>query len=792
MLFRQNSIFLYFKFEKIKFKIKIMKKNRVNLNKKDVFVQIIKYLLFFFGFYVISKANINGLIFPFSFGFLFALMWCNNNVLILSPLYIAGTFLGSLNLLSLYSAIGTVVVLLICYGIHYKLKKRIRYWQIGLYSLLSQAVFLVLSILGGGNLVYIILSVVFGILFCFACVKIFEAISTKGFAYKFTVDEIICAAVVLMALSSGLSEFLLGKFELIKLFACLIILAVSNTFNISTSLFTAGIMGFGAMLNSNSPIYIAAFIIWAMAVSCFKTRNRIFGAVAVLLVEAALGWFFKLYYDYSIFGYLPVIIAALAYVVIPTKVYDELSGFFGATASKSAMRNVANRNSENIARKLGELSEVFGEMDSSFRGFIKGGLSKEQAKEMLSSDLKSKVCADCPERNKCHRQYAEETKKVFATMVNAGFERGKATLIDVPPYLTTRCNRVNTLISTINQTSAQYKQYAGLMNNFDASRTIVAEQLGGVSKILRNLSQEVKKPVTFDSWKENKIIEELSFSDITCSDAVVYDQDKENLCATLVVKNEDAEKEQIANVVSKICGSKMSLENESPSGRSGWTALNFKTSPVYNIVFGTAATKKATSKVSGDSYSLIKIDNEKFMMALCDGMGSGKKAEKSSNLAMGLVENFYRAGFDNDIILSSTNKLLTLTGEEMFSALDLAVIDLRKGVADVIKLGAPVGLVKHINTIDEIEGNSLPLGIVDEASANIKKLVLSSGDFVILATDGITDSFVSNEEYANFVNNLSEANPQILAEEILKKALENCGGSAVDDMTIIVSKIFKN
>ena len=173
-------------------------------------------------------------------------------------------------------------------------------------------------------------------------------------------------------------------------------------------------------------------------------------------------------------------------------------------------------------------------------------------------------------------------------------------------------------------------------------------------------------------------------------------------------------------------------------------------------------------------------------------MGRCKKALKSSNLGMGLVDNFYRAGFDNDIILSSTNKLLALRGEDMFSALDLAVIDLRKGVADVIKLGAPVGLVKHINTIDEIEGNSLPLGIVDEASANIKKLVLSSGDFVILATDGITDSFVSNEEYANFVNNLSEANPQILAEEILIKALENCGGSAVDDMTIIDSKIFKN
>lgn len=774
------------------FKIKNMKKIKINVNKKDVLIQIIKYLLFFFGFYILSKANINGIIYPFSFGFLFALMWCNNNVLILAPLYIAGSYLGTLSLLTLFSAIGTCAVLLVCYGIHYKLKKRIRYWQIGIYSLLSQTVFVVLSILGGGNIVSTILSVVFGILFCFACVKILEAISTKGFAYKFTVDEIICAAVLLAAISNGLSEFSLGRFELIKLFACLLILAVSNTFNVSTALFTAGIMGFGALLNSNSPIYLAAFVVWAMIASCFKVRNRIFGAVAVLLVEAALGWFFNLYYDYTIFSYLSVIIATLAYVVIPSKVYDELSGFFGETASKSAMRNVANRNSENIARKLGELSEVFGEMDTSFRGFIKGGLTKEQAKEMLSGDLKSKVCADCPERNKCHRQYAEETKKVFSSIVNAGFERGKATLIDVPPYLTTRCNRVNTLISTVNQSSAQYKQYAGLMNNFDASRTIVAEQLGGVSKILRKLSQEVQKPVTFDSWKENKIIEELSFADITCSDAVVYDQDKQSLCATLVVKNEDVENEKIASVVSKICGAKMSLENESPSGRSGWTALNFKTSPVYNIVFGTAATKKATSKVSGDSYSLIKIDNEKFMMALCDGMGSGKKAEKSSNLAMGLVENFYKAGFDNDTILSSTNKLLALTGEEMFSALDLAVVDLRQGIADVIKLGAPVGLVKHQTTIDEIEGSSLPLGIVDEASPNVKKLVLSSGDFIILATDGITDSFVSNEEYANFVNNLSEANPQLLAEEILKKALENCGGSAVDDMTIIVSKIFKN
>lgn len=761
------------------------------MERKEILIEIIKYLFYFFLFYVMSKANINGVIYPFSFGVLFALMWCNNKILLLAPLYILGSFLGTFDIFSLYSSIVTAIVMLISYGIHYKFRARMKYWQIGIYATLSQSCFVALSVMNGANNYAIILSVIFGILFMAACIKIFEAITLKGFAYRFSIDEIICAGIVLVGVASGLSEFSLGGFELIKLFATFLILIIAYSYNISSSLFSAGIMGFGAMLNTNSPIFLASFTIWAMAISCFKAKNKYLSAVALLLVEACLGWFFELYYLYDIYSYLPTILGTLIFLVIPHKFLDEISGFFMSSANGSAMRNIANRNSENLARKLGELSDIFGEMDTSFRGMIKGGLSVEQAKEMLTNDIRDKICYDCPEKNKCHRQLAEETKRVFDNIINASFERGKATLIDVPPYLTSRCNRINTIISSVNQMSDQYKKYAGLMSNFDSSRILIAEQMSGISKVMKSLAQEVNQPITFDNWKENKIIEELSFLNIICSDAVVYEKEKVCTMATLVVKNEDATNEKIVNVVSKICGGKMSLERESPSGRSGWTVLNFKPSPLYNIIFGTAATKKATSKSSGDSYSLIKIDNDKFMMALCDGMGSGNKAEKTSNLAMDLVENFYKAGFDNEIILSSTNKLLSLSGEENFSALDIAVIDLRKGIADIIKLGSPIGLIKHKTSIDILDGNSLPLGIIEGMQPNIKKIVLANGDYIILATDGITESFYSNEDFANFVNNLNEANPQVMAEIILKKALQNCGGSAVDDMTIIISKIFR-
>ena len=772
--------------------MKVMERTKQLQNKKEILGEITKYIAIFLCFYVFAKANISNLVYPFSFGFLFALMWCNNKIYIIAPMYLIASYLATFSLLSLYSSLATILVLTICYLIHLKLKKRMNYWHLGVYSFLSQVCFLCLEIIINHSYITPIISVVLGVMFMFACVRFFEAIIVRGFAYRLSVDEIICGAIILMAFSCGVCNFSFAGFELVKFFAVIAILMSCYCFNVSVSLFASGIMGIGCLLANGNPLFVAAFILWAMTVACFKTSHKIFGTIALLLIEAVLGWYFKIYGDYNIFSYLPVIIASVMYVCVPNKCLDEFKGFFACRASEVATKNIVNQNREMLSRKLGELSEVFAEMDNSFRGFIKGGLTKEQSVFMLKSEIKDKICIDCPEKNKCHRTLFEETDRVFSELISASLERGKATLIDVPPYLTSRCNRINPIVSTINELTTQFKQYDGLMKNFDASRILIAEQLGGVSKIMRTLAKEVNKNIVFDNVLEVKILDELTYQNIVCSDVVVYEQNENITNVTVMIKNEDSKKTKVVDCVSKVVGNKMMLENLENSPRSGWSIATLKTAPNYDIIFGTAATKKATSEISGDSYSLIKINSDKFMMALCDGMGSGKKAEKTSNLAMGIIENFYKAGFDNELILSSANKLLSLGNDEMFSALDLCVVDLRQGVADVIKLGAPVGLVKNNKGIQIIDSGALPLGVLSETKPSIKKLVLSSSDTIILATDGITDSFYSAEDYSNFVNNIEEQNPQKIAEIILKQALKNNGGSALDDMTVIVSKIFKN
>lgn len=758
---------------------------------KNKFFMVFKYVCFFVLFFVLGRGNINGVVYPFALSMFVALVWCNQKILFLAPLYVVASYLSSFELSTLYCSLACAGVMLFCYGIHYKLKKPIKLWMLGIYTVLSQGFFLYYEIFLNLNVVVPLISVVVSILFLFICEKIFSAVLVRGFSGRLVTDEIICAGVVLLVCFSGLLSLNIYGFEVVKFVAVFLVLFLTYISGITTSIFSAGVMGLGVFLASSNLTFLAVFVLYSIVVAIFKIRARYVPALAILVVEIALGYYFKIYDDYQIINFISVVMGALAFVALPGTIIENISAYFTASTDRYAMKNIVNRNRDMISKRLSDLSGVFLEMDNIFRGMIKGGLTTEQAKEMLVSELKEKVCEECPERNKCHRGFAEDTNKVFSELVTATFERGKATLIDVPPFLTSRCGKINILINNVNTLSKQYQKYAGYMNNLDSSKVLVAEQLNGIGKVLKFLSMEVNKNISFDTIRENKLVNELTYHNVMCLDAVIFEQSVDVDQATLVIKNEDTKNPCLENVVSKICGNQMVVSSEEYSSRSGWSIVNFKTAPKYEIIFGTAGCTKATSSVSGDSYSIIKIDSDKFMMALCDGMGSGKKAERSSNLAMGLVENFYKAGFDNEVILSSVNKLLTLGNEEIFSALDLCVVDLRKGVADIIKLGAPCGYLRSKNETKIIESGALPLGILQEIQPSLKKIVLSSGDLIVLCTDGICDSFKNDSELSDFINNLETSNPQKMADIILEKALENCGGSAIDDMTIIVAKIFK-
>lgn len=748
-----------------------------------------EFLAFIILFFILSLGSINGVIYPFAFSMLFALAWANQKIWILSPAYLIGGLCANFSTTNAICLIVTIFVLALPYYIHLMCKKRMKKWELFINCLVSQVGTICFQIFNNYNIFFTITNVLVGLAFLYCAISFFEPLLLRGTAFKFSNFEIICSGIILVALASGLSNFNIAQFSFLKLFASFFILVFTCISSIKLSMTVSALFGLGSLLSSNNPIYFVPFILWALFSGIFTTKQKIFSVIGLLVAELICSLYFKLYYSFGVIEALPVVISSVLFLLIPQKWYKEISVLFVSSNERLAVKNIVNRNREILFRRIDNLSEVFFEMNSVFRKLIKAQMTPDQVKEMLYGEIKSSICKNCPENKHCHRTFSNDTKKVFEELITIALEKGKITLLDIPSYLSSRCGKANMLISEINTLTNQYKNYSQLVENVDTSKLLISDQLSGVAGLMKNLAEEVEVPLSFDSKKEDKIIDELAFNNIACLDAVVYDKNARTMVASLIVRDEDVSKTRLQGVVSKICGNKMSIFETYPSAKAGLTTVNLKTAPRYDCIFGVANHIKSNSSQSGDCYSIERLDGDKFMFAICDGMGSGEEAKEKSETAIGLVENFYKAGFDNEIILSSVNKLLNLEKDEMFSTIDICVVDLKSGIADFVKMGASSSFLRNEQGCQIIESGALPIGVLQDALPLVKKIVLSEKDFIILVSDGIADAFGSDKDFKDFLLTIKTTNPQEYADEILDKALANNNGYAVDDMTCLVVKI---
>lgn len=716
-------------------------------------------------FFVASKATLSYSVFaPFAFAILFALIWCKYNIINVSLAYISAYSLAGFSLNSLYISLGTVGVALIVWLIHNRLHKPINRIFIGIYALLSQWAYIWLQIGDTSKTISLCISVALGMFFLYACLHFFNATVIKKFNQKLTYDEIICGCIVVAIIGMGLSNIPLWGIEPVKLVVALAVLVSTYLFKGNAPILVSISLGVGASLHTGNISYIASFAIFSLVAMAFKTNHRIFSAVGIILVEVLFGLYFECYPVFSSLSIVSVAIGSVIFLFLPLNMFMKVLDMLGGYREKVAIRNIINRSKQGICKRMNEISDVFLEMDKVFRGMVRGVMPEIEAKKMTAQDIVDRCCKDCPEKNKCLRVNGKYTTEIFDNLINSAFERGKATLLDLPQYLSTKCGRVNTLISTANQSLASYKHYSSMVYNMDSSRILIADQLNGISGILKKLSDEVSTNVSFDVDRENRIIEELGFKNIFCVEAVVYEENPWKRSATLVLRNDNLNNKLVEKLVSKVCGGRMSVINSSPADIPNSTIITLKSCANYDIVFGQSSCSKTGILQSGDTHALTKIDDSKYMVAICDGMGSGERAERDSSLAISLIENFYKAGFDNEIILNSVNKLLSLNNEESFSALDVCVIDTRQNTCDFIKLGAPYGFIKHKFGTDTIESYGLPIGVLEEIQPRITKTVIQDFDNIVLVSDGITDAFGTKDEFCNFINNLENTNPQTISD----------------------------
>lgn len=239
------------------------------------------------------------------------------------------------------------------------------------------------------------------------------------------------------------------------------------------------------------------------------------------------------------------------------------------------------------------------------------------------------------------------------------------------------------------------------------------------------------------------------------------------------------------------------IKREERKNESDLYTFSLGSTQAFVLETGIASAAKGGGFISGDSHSTIEIGTGKIALAISDGMGNGERAHAESHETIQLLQKILQSGIDEQIAIQSVNSILSLrTTDEIFSTLDLVMVDLQKATAKFLKVGSSPSFIKRGQTVHMVTSTNLPIGIFNEVDVDVETEQLKAGDLLVMMSDGVYDApkFAANKDIwlKRKIREMQTNDPQEVADLIMEEVIRSQSGQIADDMTIVVAKIKRN
>ena len=753
---------------------------RVRINLKSVLV---------YCTYALAAVFINGALpgVPFSLGLCFAMLICGANIAAVPVLYALASII-SLDWVTIVLSLFEGGFLCLVTLLYRRSGRKIRA-EAAAYMAIALAPFVAFSRWQGidslyfTDNVYIIKAVaaIAVMLFTFFSTRCVYSLFFRLFRCMLRPDELLCISAVAALCGTGIYN-LAGQFAYVCICAGLIPLAV-RLYRSPASLVVACVLALPLTIGRLDINYFTYAVILSLACLIFSGAGR--GAPpAVSLALAAAFMYFSGAFGINVA--LTVIYALLLLcccfaAALPSDA--RLSSLRDLIYVKKQLDRVEEyRFRDYVSRRLFRMSEVFREIELAFTA-LDEGIDETALRRRMLTEVKEKLCAGCQRRGVCAKT---NVYGGIASLIEVGCMKGKVSLVDLPKEITVNCSQAGALIDAINANLAEYRKLTLENYNVKSGRKLLAGQAKGVAEVLKGHAVELAREQDNLAPLEDAVIKELAACGISCPEIRISGGEQLTVLATAVGRVNPA---AMAAIIGRTTGTEVLLKDRIPVDAQKNTYI-FVRPPRYDAAFGVAYAIKEGERVSGDTHSVIDINEHCFLMALSDGMGSGRYARKVSSTAISLIEAFYRAEMPPEIVLDTINKLLWFNREERFTCIDVAAIDLNTLAASFIKIGSPAGVIVRKGEIKVLESNSLPLGILDSLHPTTCSEQLRCDDIVVFMSDGVTSAFSTPQDLYTYLQTLTPLNPQSLADDILNAAKKRQFGTP-DDMTVLCVRIFE-
>lgn len=707
-----------------------------------------------------------------------------------------------------YKLITAFTVMLLINAINIPFKKSMgSHLRIGIITFIGILVPEILFISLQGFYVYSILEALLNAFIIFALVFVFKnvmgVLESPTRIYSLTNEETLSIAIACALTVSGMGPFYIYGVSLRNILCIIIILIFSYKAGAGNGTAIGVIVGTLISISSESSTAIASFAFCGLISGILRSMGKIGCCLGVLMGDAIL--------TYVITGSIEVliiyeiVISITVFLLIPEKAMDAIvSRFDKKFLAKGDKKGYSARIKDITVDKLNRFSIAFGEMAKTFDEISETKTITEKHDITAIFDrVADKVCKDCSLCTHCWEQNFCNTYQIMFKIVEKLDSKGWIEQEDIPKYFLDRCERVEEFVKSVNNVFELFKVDMVWRNRVGESRGLVSQQLRSMSKVISNLASELNTDIDFKDDIENQIILELSKAGMRNVEAIVYENRYGKYEITLSYKGCGGRRSCIGNVekVVSVAVNRRMLKDGSECGLNSKTnmcTIKLVEEETFKVITGVARISKHEKYVSGDNYTFINSGDGKYIAALSDGMGTGHKACIQSKATINLIEQFMESGFDKDTTVKLINSLLVLkSNDDSFATIDISVVDLYEGEVEFVKVGAAPTFIKRKEFVEIVKTASLPAGIMSDLELELVHKKVDNGDFVIMLSDGIIDSFQATPDSVKAVQgilqNMTSKNPQKIADDLLEEALSVCNDKIpVDDMMVMVAKVWNS
>ena len=514
-------------------------------------------------------------------------------------------------------------------------------------------------------------------------------------------------------------------------------------------------------------------------------------------------------YTVELIHFKEILIASIGLLAIPKTIHIDIEGFMedGSKLLPIFPTKALNKSKE-TAEKLNDVSETIQEMAKTYREEytnISDDKTKNNDKEIFISELLD--CIEPYKDNMLYEDIANSNGKIVDDIFNLMmdkqeinkqelleiFSKNNSYIIesddkDISNLLETNIMQIVRAINTAFKIS---KTNFIWMKKIEENKKNMEVQLKGVSKaisgIAKDIQEDIKKEIEFDKEKR-QIIDELKLKSIEAEEIAIKKQGRFIVEIYLKNANEQFENSIIEEIVSKILKEQIIVNEVASIGNR----INLISDDKYIMGIGIATKAKGDNEISGDNIINTRLKDGKYLVAISDGMGAGKKANESSSQALKMLESLLMSGFDKNTSMELINTSLINKNDEIFATLDIAIVDLYQGTIEMIKSGACPTYFKNSRKVQVIKSKSLPAGMINDINLEVFDKDIENKEIMLMCTDGILDS---NVEYKNkelwvkyLLEDIETDNTKKIADLLLNEAIDNNFGTPKDDMSVFVCK----